>query len=133
MRCVLEDLVGKRVLKLQVSQDQSVLVVTHDQGRSVYQTYADCCSETWIADIVGVDRLLGQTVLQAVDRELEAVNDGRTRQEEDSFYGIQLRTTGGIVDLVYRNSSNGYYGGGLGRGGSESEDKLIDITEDYSA
>lgn len=133
-RCVMGDLIGKTVAALSINDDQSVLVVTHDQGRCVYTTWADCCSETWIADILGVCNLIGQKVVAAEDVELEDVDDGRTRQEYDQFFGIRLTTTRGYVDIVYRNSSNGYYGGDLFRGkDSDVSGKLIAIEDDYSA
>jgi len=130
---VMQNLVGRKVSALSISDDQTTLVVTHDAGEARYFTDGDCCSETWIADIVGVDRLLGQTVLAVEDVAMESVEDGRTRQDYDQFYGIKLTTTGGCVDLIYRNSSNGYYGGSLERLKDEYTGKLIAITEDYSA
>lgn len=131
--CVMQNLVGRKVRKLFVSDDQTVLVFKLGRGEALYECEGDCCSYTWVADIVGVDRLLGQTVLKAEWMEVEAVEDGRSRQEEDAFYGIKLTTTGGYVDIVYRNSSNGYYGGWMGRRDTAYTDKLIEITEDYSA
>jgi hypothetical protein len=134
--CEMSDLIGKTVKALAISNDQSVLVVTHNEGRSVYKTWGDCCSETWIADIVGVCNLIGHTVVKAEDMEVPCVNDGRTRQEEDCFYGIKLTTTGGYVDIIYRNSSNGYYGGSLARETEplySGDPLLVDIHDDYSA
>jgi hypothetical protein len=130
----MQNLVGRKVRELFVSDAQSVLVFKLDDGEAIYDCIGDCCSETWVADIVGVDRLLGQTVLKAEWMAVEAVEDGRSRQESDDFYGIKLTTTRGYVDIVYRNSSNGYYGGWMER--SEEavyRGKLIEITEDYSA
>jgi len=135
--CVMSDLVGKTVKALYVSDDQSRLVVSHNEGHASYYCFGDCCSETWIADIVGVSSLLGHTVLKAEDIDLPQpdVDDGRSRQEYDSFYGIKLLTSGGYVDIVYRNSSNGYYGGNLERDNDPVTNlaEMIEITEDYSA
>lgn len=133
--CVMRDLVGKTVTGLSLSFGESLLVVTHNEGSSVYETWGDCCSETWIADIVGVSNLIGQKVLKAEDVDMPDVEDGRSRQEYDLFFGIKLTTTRGYVDIVYRNSSNGYYGGGLSKGDHQSVDEaeLRAITEDFSA
>ncbi|HEY9777494.1 MAG TPA: hypothetical protein V6C81_27270 [Planktothrix sp.] len=134
--CAMSDLIGKNVTALFLSPDQATLIVTHDQGQSVYTTFADCCSETWIADIVGVQNLLGHTVVDARDIDVEAVDDGRSRQECDEFYGIKIVTTGGYVDLIYRNSSNGYYGGNLSRAVDyqiDPGDDWLDLRDDYSA
>ncbi|MDX1989270.1 MAG: hypothetical protein SFV17_21470 [Candidatus Obscuribacter sp.] len=134
--CAMANLTGKTVKALFLSRDQSILVVLHSEGYSEFETFADCCSETWFADIVGVQNLLGHTVMSAEDIQLEAIEDGRTRQESDLFYGIKLVTTGGYVDLVYRNSSNGYYGGWLCQACHHDKydcSDMLELTEDYSA
>ncbi len=111
----MKELIGKKIVGLRINQDQSILAFDTDQGIVAYMTDADCCSETWFADITGVDALIGGTVQTADEVSLEGYNveDGRTRQEEDSAYGIKLTTERGYVDIVFRNSSNGYYGGDI--------------------
>lgn len=74
-------------------------------------TDADCCSETWFADIVGVKNLIGEHVIGIELLDLPQPTDKRSRQEEDSAYGVRLKTKIGHCDIIYRNSSNGYYGG----------------------
>ena len=135
--CVMSNLVGKTVKALYVSDNQSRLVVVHNEGQAPYFCDSDCCSETWIADIVGVSRLLGHTVLKAEDMNLPQsdVDDGRCRQDSDEFYGLKLLTSGGYVDILYRNSSNGCYGGSLKRDDHQAINlaEMIVITDDYSA
>lgn len=135
-RAVMSSLVGKTIRKVFISRAEDVLIVFHDEGHCYYETYGDCCSETWIADLVGVENLLGHKVLEVEDVAMEDVDDGRTRQEYDQFFGIKIVTTGGYVDIIYRNSSNGYYGGSLYEVTSDRGFDLSDmaeITEDYSA
>ena len=74
-------------------------------------TYSDCCSETWFADLIGVGNLLGQIVTGVEILELPPPQDERSRQESDEAYGVRLKTALGHCDVIYRNSSNGYYGG----------------------
>jgi hypothetical protein len=137
--CPLEDLVGRVVHALKLSSDQQFLLVTHDEGQSVYMCTSECCSETWVADIIGVENLLEQLVVAAENIEVVAVDDGRTRQEADAFYGIKLETTRGYVEIIYRNSSNGAYDGDMKRYTGTFPPqwahfkKMITITEDYSA
>jgi hypothetical protein len=38
-------------------------------------------------------------------------DDSHCRQEHDSFYGYALNTKAGTCTIVFRNSSNGHYGG----------------------
>lgn len=135
-RCVMDDLVGKTVESVYVSSDQTVLVVLHDEGFSVYNCYGDCGSATWIADLVGVTSLLGHVVASAEEIDIDVVNDGRSSQGEDCFYGIKLKTSGGYVDIIYRNNSNGFYGGSLERLTDAELPELgamIKVEDDYSA
>ncbi len=113
----LEDaLVGNKIVKLGVSEDQATLLVqTLAQGEYTrsyaIETYADCCSETWFADITGFDALIDSPVLGIEEPDDWRVEDDRTRQDRDIAYGIKIRTEKGICDIVYRNSSSGYYSG----------------------
>ncbi len=129
---------GKRVDELWVNEGEEELYLVTDGGIFVTVTYADCCSETWFADITGVDALLGGVVASAEELRgyLETdVEDGRTRQEYDQIYGYQITTDKGGCDIVFRNSSNGYYGGCFS--GWESIEELPEtarrITDDWSA
>ncbi len=109
----MKELIGKRITGLLVNEDQSLLVFTTDHGDVAYETYGDCCSETWFADITGVQALIGGAVNSVEEVEMAEVQDGRSRQEYDSLYGVKLTTDKGHADIVYRNSSNGYYGGNI--------------------
>jgi hypothetical protein len=107
-------LIGKTITELHINDDQSVLVFTTASGELfAYSTEGDCCSESWWADITGVSALLGGTVATAEEVSMDSYNveDGRSRQCSDEAYGYKLTTNKGYVDLVFRNSSNGYYGG----------------------
>jgi hypothetical protein len=134
-------LVGRTVRRLLVGDTledaESMLVFETDRGDRVLVTDADCCSVTWFADILGVDRLLGHTVRGAIVVDMpETPEDGRTRQEYDQQYGARLTTDAGYVDIVYRNSSNGFYGGGCsladGKARTRAEN-LREITADWHA
>jgi hypothetical protein len=130
----MKELIGKTVTGLRVNKEQSVLVFDHPDGDTTsYVTYGDCCSETWFADIVGVAALLGSLVLGAEYVELPNVDDGRTRQDCDQFYGVKLRTSKGYVDIVYRNSSNGYYGGDIELHEGTLPEGMVAITDDWQA
>lgn len=131
------DLFGCKVVRLSVSVGEQDLVFwTENKGPIVYSTEADCCSETWFADITGVKALLGEVITTAQHVHMpDASQDDRSRQDFDSFYGIRLTTPKGDVDIVYRNSSNGYYGGSL-TGPSDrppEQGVLHDITDDWRA
>jgi hypothetical protein len=137
----MQNLIGEKVLAIYVDhEDQAELVFQTEKGYLAYRLDADCCSESWFADIVGVTALLGQTVNDAEDVELNDVmlQDDRCRQEVDRFYGTKLTTAKGYVDIVFRNSSNGYYGGDINNGNWYEEgrfkvDNFEKIEDDWSA
>lgn len=110
-----ESLVGRKVMALLVSKDQGDLVYVCDDGTfHLWETVGDCCSESWFADVVGTHALFGREVISVDEVPLPEwvnVDDGRTRQESDAAYGYRITTDGGQCDIIFRNSSNGYYGG----------------------
>lgn len=124
----MKELVGKVITGLYVSDDQELLKFTTATGTDyIYVTEGDCCSETWFADIlVNNSALKGEgAVLEVQQMDIpdfvqELVNkDGRTRQEYDSVYGYKILIGDakgfykGTLEIVFRNSSNGYYGGSI--------------------
>lgn len=131
----MEQLIGKKIVGLRINEDQSVLAFYTDQGVIAYETRGDCCSETWFADITGVSALLGGAVQTADKVNMDGYNveDGRTRQQHDEAYGVKLTTDKGYCDIVFRNSSNGYYGGSIWRLKREMPDGMTAITDDWHA
>lgn len=110
----LKDLVDRKVLKLFVGPREHSVYFELDNGKILCaDTEADCCSETWFADIVGVQSLIGGEVRSVENLEVPDGDDSRTRQEYDRFYGFKITTVYGHCDFIYRNSSNGYYSGWL--------------------
>jgi len=144
----LEKLVGKTVTKILMAPGENYMQFVCANGdRLMFTTDADCCSETWFADIVGVEALLCSLVVSAEEVEVPPLGDddrdARSRQGYDSLYGFNIKTAKGQCDVVYRNSSNGYYGGScevLLNGETdrwhdtpEVSDDWKEITEDFSA
>lgn len=131
---VVLQLVGKTITGLRVNDEQDLLVFDTTSGPVGLVAYGDCCSQSWFADITGVDALIGNTVLSAETIDMpESVQDDRCRQDYDQFYGIKLTTQRGFVDIVFRNSSNGYYGGYLEVFTKDLPKDLSAITSDWSA
>ena len=128
-------LIGTKINGISVNDDQSILSFDTDQGEVTYQAWGDCCSESWFADITGVSALLGATVAGVEEVSLDGynVNDGRCRQEEDSAYGYKITTDKGYADIVFRNSSNGYYGGDIGLIDNRPQNGMKAITDDWHA
>jgi hypothetical protein len=105
-------LLGNRVKTILVSPDQEELVFRLSNGCDVVLiTEADCCSETWFADIIGVSSLLNELITGVGILPETDPDDDRSRQSYDTAYGFTLSTQKGVTTIAYRNSSNGYYGG----------------------
>lgn len=105
---------------------------------SVHTFFSDCCSETWLADVVGFDILDSSPILSINEIELPdgpLTDQKRSHQDVDQVMGWELRTSRGVCTLVVRNSSNGYYGGSVNAGSWESTvlEDWKQINGDYSA
>lgn len=85
------------------------------RGEVVWATDADCCSETWFADVINLAALIDHPITAASLEWLdEDPDDGsRSRQECDEVQALTLTTTAGDCRIEFRNSSNGYYGGSI--------------------
>lgn len=129
-------LTGQTIGSLRIDTfDESYLYLHTLNDVLVWMTNADCCSETWFSDITGVANLLGHVILAATMFDPPEVDDGRCRQESDYFYGVRITTDAGDCEIVYRNSSNGYYGGSiaLSTASPRAFDKTLPITTDWHA
>jgi hypothetical protein len=131
----MKELIGKKILELKVSADESSLIFITDAGSVWYETEGDCCSTSWFADVTGVQALIGGVVVSSEEVSMDSynVNDGRGRSEEDQAYGYKLTTDKGYVDIVFRNSSNGYYGGWMSLRTGEPPKDTRPITDDWQA
>jgi len=115
-------LLGVTVYNMYVSEGEGVIAFctqkaysgrgySHEAKHLIIETNGDCCSETWFADIVGRDNLIPNEIIGVRFLSVPSVEDNRSRQDVDDFYGVRLSTSKGDCDIIYRNSSNGYYGG----------------------
>ena len=133
---MMQELLGKYPTKLWVSPDQHALIIETSGGDYKYETEGDCCSESWFADIIGVDALLHGEILGINYTQMDSIeNAHRSRQEDDKLYKVEITTVEGHCDIIFRNSSNGYYGGWMNPGEKVDEipDDFKEITNDWSA
>lgn len=104
-------LIGRTISGLSISDDDTVLVFYTDQGPVAIHAEGDCCSFSWFHEILGtLSHLIGQTVTSVETRDLPCP-DSYADHDSLADYGVMLTTPKGRVDIVYRNDSNGYYGG----------------------
>jgi hypothetical protein len=135
----LDDMVGCKINALVVKNQRDGSLLDFVCGPRIIRWAAtgDCCSESWFADVAGVDALIDREVTAVEEIPLPDwvnVDDGRGRQEEDKAYGYRITTTHGYCDVVFRNSSNGYYGGWMTiTEEASSTEEGVEIREDWHA
>src|SRR4051812_10984919 len=87
----MQALVGKKLIGLAVEKERQGALRVECEGETLYYVaYGDCCSESWFADITGVDALLGGTVSEVIPVDLPDPEDDRGRQDRDLAYGYKL-------------------------------------------
>jgi hypothetical protein len=137
----MKELIGKKILGVLANPDNTYWRFSTDQGDVDYFCFADCCSDSWINHINGVDELIGGTVADVEDIDFYAllkVEPEPTKQESDEVMFHRIKTEKGMCTFEFRNSSNGYYGGSLDyvepddtRGFKELTADLAHIKEDF--
>jgi hypothetical protein len=113
-------LVGHTITAIKVNPERDrLLLMTDSQFNVELLVDGDCCSRSYFNDINGVDEILGKEVDKVTptfegDRDVE--RDGRLKEDPDiaKYYGIKIESKTGRCDIVFRNESNGYYGGDCG-------------------
>lgn len=124
MTSELQELVGKKVNKIYVNS--SHLKFETDQGNLVYEVDGDCCSSSYFYDFYGVKNLLENGKVTEIKTVELDPTDLRVTKKSNHYddciqvYGFQITTESaeyGEVTSVFsfRNSSNGYYGGGINK------------------
>lgn len=129
----MEELIGRTITAIWMEPDNSRIVFETAQGPLAYAVEGDCCSYSWFNDILGVDALLDATVAAVEEVSLPDV-DTDTTDACVQAYGLKLTTDRGYAEVIFRNVSNGYYGGSC----ASSPDNDIDpdmtrITDDWTA
>jgi len=79
----------------------------------LYQSEAECCSETWIEDISFPELLINEEIVGVSKCEFPEKIDDSRENHVIKTYGWALKTFKGVCDIEFRNASNGYYGGSL--------------------
>lgn len=107
----MKELIGLKIIKLEIGNSENALRFTTKDGALTYVCEGDCCSETWFSEILDLDCMVNHTISEVQDLILPDWKDGHGRQLSDKFYGFRITSEVGYTTVVYRNSSNGYYGG----------------------
>jgi hypothetical protein len=101
-------LMNRHIVAARMKGKEGVVLVEACGAEIHLDTDADCCSSTWFEGVDGLDNMNDAVITGAEDTFLRDEQGG-----EEKFYSFKITTTKGYVDLPYRNSSNGYYGGSV--------------------
>jgi hypothetical protein len=132
----MENLIGCRIREIWISDDQHYICFAADGENVNYKAVGDCCSESWFADLINVPALLNGKVLSIEEIDMpEDGDDGRTRQEHDEVYGYKINTDRGSGKVIFRCSSNGFYGGWIETATDDDilKQSMIQVCDDFSS
>lgn len=134
-RAEMNELENQTINEIWMNLENNTIIFELNNGNKLaYQTEGECCSASWFNDLIGVSGLIGQKI--TLVRDVMSPKES-TKQERDDvieFYGIELYTDLGVSTIIYRNESNGYYGGWCEKIDSvEITENFRRITEDWAA
>jgi hypothetical protein len=103
-------LFGKKLIGVNLEPGNEQLCLLTEDGQNIWlRVEAERCSETWIEHIT--EPKYPATILSVEEKDLGSAP--ATKQEYDKKYSTILATDQGNLEIEFRNSSNGYYGGSL--------------------
>lgn len=132
-------LIGKKVLRILFNNEKnSFIIVLENSNPEKFNCEGECCSESWIEHISGLQNLIGHVVTKI--QEICIDTDKDYGEERTLIYRFDIFTEEGICTLEMRNFNNGYYSGNLTREGhndgyynhsDEFEVPTIECNEDF--
>lgn len=106
----MQQLINKTIRSCSWSKDGTKMTITTSEGDFNFYTGSDCCSESWIEHVT--EPKYPAKILSIEEKDLPGPTPSG-RQEYDQAYSTVFKTDQGDLEVEYRNSSNGYYGGSL--------------------
>jgi hypothetical protein len=126
---------GERIKQLHIDEDK--LFITTDKAIHMFYVVGDCCSHSYFYEIDNVFQMLTWVVvdMESIDMPEVPTSEYGEYDEDLKAYAYKIHTEGGYGLIVFRNSSNGYYGGNMEYGGIVTADQITgkEITEDWNA
>jgi len=108
-RCDFSDLLGKTILKIEVTQDryeQDEIHFITKEGKYVMTHDQDCCESVYVEEIIGnLDDLIGTPIVMAE----ETSNEGESDWGTNTWTFYKLATNKGYVTIRWCGESNGCY------------------------
>ena len=131
----MKELIGKKILDVMANPEMVYWRFITDAGDFDYYCFADCCSESWINHVNGLDELVGGTVQDVEEIDFFAllkVEPEATRQDSDVVLFHRVKTEKGVCTFEFRNSSNGYYGGSIDYVTPDNAKGFIDLVAELA-
>lgn len=102
---------GQRIKQINISEDS--LFITTNKGTHKFRIEGDCCSHSYFHEFLNVNQMLTWVAKSVEEIDMPEVPIEEYGEYEESIlaYGYKFHTEGGYGIVVFRNSSNGYYGG----------------------
>jgi hypothetical protein len=108
------DIVGMWIHGVMVDVEKEHLIFSLiGDHQAIFETYGDCCSQTWIEHITIPPGIEDGVVILGVSETDLGVDDKASEGDHVQVYHTAFDTEKGSIIVEYRNSSNGYYGGSL--------------------
>lgn len=111
----IQKLMGKYVTKILTDGEYYLTFETTD-GNYHFQLTGDCCSQSYITEIMGVRNFIDKGQITTVDE--SDLGDEKNDYDRILKHGVYLRCAGGdsygdppTLVILWENSSNGYYDG----------------------
>jgi hypothetical protein len=107
----IKELIGKTVTEIRINETNCMLYFRTSDGVIKWEAFGDCCSHSWFNDILIIPNLIGHQVMSVEDLgDIESFDQG---YDLIQVYGYRIVTANGFTEVIFRNESNGYYGGYL--------------------
>lgn len=111
METQFKDLLGKTLIKIDISDDKDRITLTDsDEEQYLLSHRQDCCENVMIEDICGdIDDLIGEPLTMAEESTNSEDKMGKDIYESFTWTFYKLATTKGYVTIRWLGESNGYY------------------------
>jgi hypothetical protein len=109
----IEKWIGKRIDGLETNSDHDAIVLVSGEDRLGIGVEGDCCSISWIEHFTGASGFKPGTLVKVEEKDLpEPTDEDLSKFDVLAVYSLVLTLDNGLVlEMEYRNNSNGYYGG----------------------
>jgi len=106
------ELFGKTIQKIYMDSEKNYIVFCGWTQQDVwpYRVTGGCCSSSQFDDLLDFQVLIGNEIIGIEKRLYE---DTHSTSETIKTYGYMLKTIKGQAEIVFRNTSNGYYDGDM--------------------